>query len=196
MSLINDALRRKDDAKRNPGSTPASGAPMQPVHSAPKSDASPFGPILLIVIAIVVVLGGWFLFKGWRGQTTTVVTTPPPVETPVLETVVSQPETVVPPAASPTSPVTNLIATTTTEPASEPATDSPDTNATVAAEPVPPPPPLKLQGIIFRLRNPTAMINGKSLLVGESVSGARVTKIEKDQVTLERDGKTVILNLP
>ena len=192
MSLINDALRRKDDAKRNPGSTPASGAPMQPVHSAPKSDASPFGPILLIVIAIVVVLGGWFLFKGWRGQTTTVVTTPPPVETPVLETVVSQPETEV----APTPPVTNLTVTTTTEPTSVPATDSPDTNATVAAEPVPPPPPLKLQGIIFRLRNPTAMINGKSLLVGESVSGARVTKIEKDQVTLERDGKTVILNLP
>jgi len=196
MSLINDALRRKEDAKRNPGSTPASGAPMQPVHSAPKSDASPFGPVLLIVIAIVVVLGGWFLFKGWRGQTPTVVTTTPPVETPVVETAVTQPENEMPPAASPTPPVTNLTVTTTTEPASAPVTNSPDTDATVAAEPEPRSPPLKLQGIIFRLRNPTAMINGKSLLVGESVSGARVTKIEKDQVTLERDGKTVLLNLP
>jgi len=169
---------------------------MQPVHSAPKSDASPFGPVLLIVIAIVVVLGGWFLFKGWRGQTPTVVTTTPPVETPVVETAVTQPENEMPPAASPTPPVTNLTVTTTTEPASAPVTNSPDTDATVAAEPEPPSPPLKLQGIIFRLRNPTAMINGKSLLVGESVSGARVTKIEKDQVTLERDGKTVLLNLP
>jgi type II secretory pathway component PulC len=37
------------------------------------------------------------------------------------------------------------------------------------------------------------LINGQTLAVGETVEGARVLKIEKDQVTLEWKGRTKIL---
>lgn len=67
------------------------------------------------------------------------------------------------------------------------------------AKPTPPPvpqfPELKLQGISFNPSNPFALINGKTLSVGQKVSGARVTKIESDSVTLEWNGETRQLEL-
>lgn len=56
-------------------------------------------------------------------------------------------------------------------------------------------PTLKLQGIFFRLSNPSAMIDGKQVFVGEKVQGAKVIKIERQSVTLEFDGQTKELSL-
>ena len=190
MSLINDALRRADKAKGNPPSEPASGAPMQPVHSPAKSDASPFGPVLFILIAIIIGAAGWFFLKGWRTHS--------PPSTTRTAAITSQPETIVAPVKTvepiPIPPATNPTVVAATEATNAAATNSVESNGTVAA--VPAPAPLKLQGIIYRVKNATAMINGKSLVVGESVAGARVTKIGKEEVTLERDGQTLVLTLP
>ncbi len=57
-------------------------------------------------------------------------------------------------------------------------------------------PELKLQSIIFRLRNPAVVINGQMLSVGDTVSGARVVRIERHAVTMEWQGQTNILRLP
>jgi hypothetical protein len=57
-------------------------------------------------------------------------------------------------------------------------------------------PELKLQSIVFRLRNPSVMIDGQMLGVGETVKGARVAKIERQAVTMEWQGQTNILRLP
>jgi hypothetical protein len=57
-------------------------------------------------------------------------------------------------------------------------------------------PVLKLQSIIFRLRAPSALINGEMLGVGETIEGARVVKIDRHTVTLEWKGQTNALTLP
>ena len=198
MSLINDALRRADKAKGNPPSEPASGAPMQPVHSPAKSDASPFGPVLFILIAIIIGAAGWFFLKGWRTHSPPGTIRTAAIDSSNPAAITSQPETIVAPVKTvepiPLPPATNPTVVAATEATNAAATNSVESNATVAA--VPAPAPLKLQGIIYRVKNATAMINGKSLVVGESVAGARVTKIGKEEVTLERDGQTLVLTLP
>ena len=198
MSLINDALRRADQAKKNPGSEPSSGAPMQPVHPPATSDASPIGPILFILIAIVIVGAGWFFLKGWRTHSQPGVTTTAPVNSSQAEGTIPAAEKINQPVKTvesiQSSPESNLAIAAATESTNTSATNSAESNATVVA--VPTPPPLKLQGIIYRIKNATAMINGKSLMVGENISGARVTKIGKEEVTLERDGQTLVLKLP
>jgi hypothetical protein len=57
-------------------------------------------------------------------------------------------------------------------------------------------PELKLQSIVFRLRNPSVLIDGEMLGAGDTVKGARVVKIERHAVTLEWQGQTNVLRLP
>ncbi|MEO6033891.1 MAG: hypothetical protein ABIQ35_01420 [Verrucomicrobiota bacterium] len=198
MSLINDALRRSDQAKKNPGVEPAGGAPMQPVHQGRASDSSSPAPMLFVIIGLIVILAGWFFFKGCNAQGPLQnMTTQAPVSSNPIGKPVSMP---LPPArevvAGPGLPENNRTRTAITE-----TTNASATNAALGGEPViavapPAPPALKLQGIFFRVKNPSAMINGKLLMVGESVAGARVTKIGKEEVTMERDGQPIVLTLP
>ena len=57
-------------------------------------------------------------------------------------------------------------------------------------------PELKLQSIVFRLRNPSVVIDGEMLGVGDTVKGARVARIERHAVTMEWQGQTNVLRLP
>ena len=56
-------------------------------------------------------------------------------------------------------------------------------------------PELKLQGIAFNPSHPTVMISGKTLSVGQKVAGVRVTKIEREAVTVEWNGESRQLEL-
>ena len=77
--------------------------------------------------------------------------------------------------------------------------------ALVAAEkpPVTPPPAetnvafpiLKLQGIYYRLNNPSVLINGRTLFIGDRIEGARVVNIERQNVTVEFGGQRKVLEL-
>jgi cytoskeletal protein RodZ len=58
------------------------------------------------------------------------------------------------------------------------------------------PPLFRLQGIYYSRSHPAALINGKALVVGETVGGARVIRIERESVTLEQEGKTNVLRVP
>ena len=81
---------------------------------------------------------------------------------------------------------------------------APPTNAaalappTNVAAPTPPSPfaDLKLQSIIFSEDKRAAGINGELLYVGDEIRGARVRKIERQSVTVERNGETNVLRLP
>jgi len=82
---------------------------------------------------------------------------------------------------------------------------------TVAAIPAPTPQPvvakpepakpvfpeLKLQGIFYRLTNPTALISSKNVHVGDMIQGVKVTAIERTSVTLEykNERKTLTLDV-
>ena len=56
-------------------------------------------------------------------------------------------------------------------------------------------PPLKLQGLTYRLPNPSALINGRTYFVGDYVGEAKVTSIEEQRVVLELEGQEKILIL-
>jgi hypothetical protein len=57
-------------------------------------------------------------------------------------------------------------------------------------------PELKLQSIIYRERNPAALINGQMVGVNDVVSGATIKDIERQRVTVEWNGSNRALTLP
>ena len=245
MSLINEALKRANQAQQT--ATPAAATPaktepqMRPVEH---KKSSPM-PMLLGIAMVVCLLGGGLLV--WKGaqqkpaavpasitpvvgdaKTAPVAPAPvAPVEAPkaiaAVEPAVSKAVPVVEipsekPAVASTAPV--KASATEMKPVqsqSVPATapveapeksrvlaGEPDPNQTVAAStpatPVTTPPvetfpQVKLQGIFYSKSAPSAVVNGKTLLVGGSIKGARVTKIEQDSVTLEWKGETRVLEL-
>ena len=82
-----------------------------------------------------------------------------------------------------------------------------ETAATPAVSDTPPVPPVpvpatgplptfRLQGIFYRTTSPSAMVNGKSVFVGDFVSGAQIKAIDRERVTLEYEGQTKTLTLP
>jgi hypothetical protein len=57
-------------------------------------------------------------------------------------------------------------------------------------------PPLKVQGIFFRARNPSAVVNGKSVFVGDHMAGGvTIVAITADSVTVEANGNKKTLTL-
>lgn len=238
MSLINEALKRANQAQQTP---PAAAAPqktepqMRPVEHKKSSPV----PLLLGIAMTVCLLGGAMLvWKGAQQKPAPVVVdaktspvAPAPVapseaprvvaavEPPVNKAVsVAEIPSEKPAAISTAPPVTasaievkpaqNQVAVSAT-PVEAPEKSrvlagEPDPNQTAAAQtaatPVTTPavetfPQVKLQGIFYSKNAPSAVLNGKTLLVGGSVKGARVTKIEQDSVTLEWKGETRVLEL-
>jgi len=135
----------------------------------------------------------------------------PPVE-PTEPVDVAPPTVSLPPARTPT--VTPLTARQTAPPA-------PPTSPTIAPEPAPAPavpetppaPPaaapsvfyreaplpgggkLELRGIAFSGTQPTALINDRVLVAGESVEGFTLVRIEPKRVELQGQDGTIILSL-
>jgi hypothetical protein len=64
--------------------------------------------------------------------------------------------------------------------------------AAVEAAPV----ELKLQAIFFRLKDPSAILNGRTLEVGQSFQGVRLVEIQRGHVVVERAGRRETLELP
>lgn len=56
-------------------------------------------------------------------------------------------------------------------------------------------PPLKLQGIFFRMTNPSVLINNLTLFIGDKVDGVSVVQIQRTKVTLELNGSQKVLFL-
>jgi hypothetical protein len=54
---------------------------------------------------------------------------------------------------------------------------------------------LRLQGIIYRQSNPSAIINGQPIFVGEKIAGAKVVAITMSGVTLDVGGAEQVLAL-
>ncbi|MBN2226593.1 MAG: hypothetical protein JW763_04450 [candidate division Zixibacteria bacterium] len=52
-----------------------------------------------------------------------------------------------------------------------------------------------LNGILFNALAPSAVINKRVVRTGDQINGARVVKIDKRQVTLEKDGEQIILHM-
>jgi hypothetical protein len=55
---------------------------------------------------------------------------------------------------------------------------------------VPPAPTTRIQGVVYDPVHPWAIVSGKTVYVGDSVDGMRVTEIAKNSVTLTGNGQT------
>jgi hypothetical protein len=70
---------------------------------------------------------------------------------------------------------------------------TPATNAVATASPRPPEP--RLQGILLATTRPCAIVDGKTVYVGDWVGGLRVITISKNAVTLRNGTETNVLSL-
>lgn len=221
MSLINDALRRANQAQKQRLPEQPPGAPLQPVEYQRKSNKMLLlvGPVALVVLG----LGGWFFLQAGKSL---------PAQKPIAEgskpaatgqlSPASQPTSaaVKPPEAEQTKPAikinTNLVARTnfvapaagttpTTAPVATAATiESTETKTNVvgaatgetAAEPPASFPVLNLHAIYYRLARSSAVINGRTLYVGDRIEQARVVAIDRQSVTLVLAGRTNVLTMP
>jgi hypothetical protein len=211
MSLINDALRRANQSKKQQPAPHSSGAPMRPVEPAQKTNNTLLPVSLLVLLVIALGFAGWFFWLSSREESKSIAATKkeinlPKTIPPVAEkkiSVIEKSTPVAPVLETKTVPITepppNIVVAPTPTPAPAPA---PEATPVVAAKPEPPiatppppsPPALKLQGIFYRTTNPTALISGNTVGVGETVSGARVLSITSQQVTLEWNGQKIVLN--
>jgi hypothetical protein len=212
MSLINDALKRARDAQeRNPfGGPPV--LPLQPVDCAARSNWI-FRTLVGTLVVAALTLSGWF-FEKWRrsgNESKGIVAAgdkspaPTVAEEHVSVTTNRRKQRIQ--VSTDIVMRTNLVARPLeTEPASADAPISvppsraaapvSPTNSLVPALPPSPFADLRLQSIIFREEKPAAVINGEMVFVGDDIHGARVMKIERQSVTVERTGETNELRLP
>ena len=138
-----------------------------------------------------------------RTQVTRHATSP---STPPAETV---PDTAAQVASIPPTPEA-AHSTTTAPSVSEPSISKPEPVATPVVEPqevvtnVPPPslsakeparPEFRLSGIIYTVARASAIMNGKTVFVGDQINGATVLKIGQTDVTLQIDGQQKVYNL-
>ncbi|PYJ83631.1 MAG: hypothetical protein DME22_15190 [Verrucomicrobia bacterium] len=214
MSLINDALKRaRQGQQQNPfGGQPT--VPLQPVDYAARPNYSlRFALAVLLVAALA--LSGWFFWKWWRSSGESHRTAGVIDESTTASTEKSKTSAKPVQRKQPIKVSTNIVVRTNSvaPPQSEALaqavsinapSSAPQTNAAAlapppnVAAPAPPSPfaDLKLQSIIFSETKPLAGINGELLYVGDEIRGARVTKIERQSVTVERNGETNVLRLP
>jgi ribosome-associated protein YbcJ (S4-like RNA binding protein) len=166
MSLINDALKRASQSDRNRPRPTETHVAMRPAAERRNGALS-----LWLGTGIVLALGlaGLFFWQWWN-----VSHAPVPAKVETAAAVAPKPAPAPPPVLHESVPA----------PTPEPAPPPP-------AKPVAEawPTNLKLNGIFFSKANARAIINGKTVVVGDEIDGIRVTKIEHSQVTVEWNGQ-------
>jgi hypothetical protein len=202
MSLINDALKRARQAQQKHSPPPAPGASLRPVDAArPKGPSS--GLVWLVTGALVLGLGAMILIltaiRGSAAKDKELASTP---TKPAAK--VTAATNVPPPAPKPVSPSVNTAQPVASAPRPSltvagqvaPPGAASVSNAVMTAMPAAPPALPKLQGIFYRPDRPSALLNGKTILVGGSSGEFQVVAITQQSVTVARAGRTNVLSLP
>jgi len=195
MSLINDALKR---ATQTPGAgKPAAEMETTMKPAPPRTVGLPiyFVPVLLFLISGAC----WLLVKGWDARRPAGASTQPvPVqarapqqspsaegaELPIPENRQFALKDTPAPSVSPSAVPVATAAGTTAESVS--AAVSTETTPVQA---------FKLQGIFYRPANPSAVINSKTVFIGDRIANAKVKTIDRQSVTLDVEGETKVLTL-
>ncbi len=234
MSLINDALKRANQTRKEQAPGAPSGPVMQPQATPSRAWSLSLAPILFIGILVMFLagLGTLLLIRGIKtiqpaadtnqvAQPVALPMTAQPAPVPPVPLAAPTPQPVPQPVVAVTRPSrpivnTNVVVTipmrgtigqatvggkSPVDPVAakpealatakvEKATDAAQENTDMA------PLNLKLQGIYYRRTNPSTMINGRSVFVGDEVGGARVVAIERTSVVVEVNGQKQVLHLP
>lgn len=183
MSLINDALKRAKEAQRkdSPGyivspmrpNAPAPAPARTPLPRRKQRNLSWFMPVVIVLLVVVAV---FFMVIAVAKHTVKNIVAAPEISAP------QQVETVATPAPAPPAPV----AAAAPEPPAEvigPAAISTDV----------PKPVIILQGVVNDPKHPWAIVNGKTVYLGDNVEGMRVTAISRSSITLVGNGQTNIV---
>ena len=198
MSRINDALKRAQAAQQSP--PPPNDAPQLPAATPEQSATRGIGLAVPFVFSLIALLGLFFL---WQIRQKRVSQNPPPAE-PQAAAVTSSasaraPESAVPSetvaVSMPKAAVTSPVEENTIVPSPNPAPAAAHPVALPAAPTAPAPLPLKLQAVLFSGQNSSAMINGQTVMAGDSVGEYRVSAIFERSVTLTSPKRTNILTL-
>ncbi|MCX6895595.1 MAG: hypothetical protein NTZ16_08895, partial [Verrucomicrobia bacterium] len=75
----------------------------------------------------------------------------------------------------------------------------PPTPAAIPAPTIPPPSPpvpLRLQGILYSASKPAAILNGRTVWVGDHISGMTVSAIEPDRITVIYSNQPIVIRMP
>ena len=199
MSLINDALRRASQAKPSPPTEQAAETPLRPADYPPRSPSW----LYLALACVLLVLGGtgWFWLRGNKpAESSAPMSNSVPVaarEFPAAPVQASAANPTARPASTepslgqsmPKASITNIAPSS---PAAI-ASIAPTNALVVEAKPVFP--SVRLQGIFFQASRPSALINAKTVFIGDKVASAKVTAITRDSVTLQWNGETKVLTL-
>ena len=207
MSLINDALKRATQAQPATNPAPELEKVMEPVppHRAIGIPGY-FTPVLLFIVSGAC----WFLVKGWdanRQNSVARLLTPEPIVAQAREL-----EEDLPPAEGAELPVPENRqfalndAPTPTSTAIQTAQPQPtqvaeskrvqnDSVLTVSAREIPSTSRFKLQGIFYRPSSPSAVINAKTVFIGDTIADAKVKSIDQLSVTLDLGTETKVLTL-
>ncbi|HET7625377.1 MAG TPA: hypothetical protein VFM25_08930 [Verrucomicrobiae bacterium] len=185
MSLINDALQRAKHVQHTSAPVAQPNLQLRPVDASQPAEKRP-GVMLYFVSAVLIFSVLMFLLKRFDGADS-------PAAMPVSKVAlanVAVPTIEKTPAPSvevaPEIPEANHSAAPVTTNMPEPVVETP----------VPPKPATpKLQAIVFSATNPSAIVNGKTVFVGDNVGEFRVAAITPKGARLVSETQTNLLTL-
>ncbi len=199
MSLINDALKRATQAQAAGKPTPEMETTMKPVPQ-PRTVGLPiyFTPVLLFIVSGAC----WFLVKGWEvRRLANASTMPVPVQAREAQEMPDIPsgegaELPIPQnrqfalndAPSPRTSQNTSAASASDGTSAEIGHVNGQADLEQSAT-------FKLQGIFYRPSNPSAVVNSKTVFVGDRIANAKVKAIDRQSVTLDLLGETKVLTL-
>ncbi len=194
MSLINDALKKARESQPADLNATADGPPLRPVDAVRSSGRREFSfnLLLLLLAGVVLLLAGLFIAewyqesrvnvrvrakaKPWETPDITIIKPPP---------VVHEPKNTLPTMTAPVPAIPQTVALV-----------SGLSNA-IAESPAKQETKYKLQSVFYRPVGASAVINGKTVSVGERAQGALVIAIGKESATIVTpSGQTNFLELP
>jgi hypothetical protein len=182
MSLINDALKRARESQRK--DPPSGASPLPPIEH---QSGGGTGWILVAVVVLLLAAACLFIGSALFGHKA-----PPVAVLKVPE--ISTPKPVEP--APMTAPAPVIVTNALPSPVINTGLPPSSTNANPPPAIVAPEQKLKLQGIIFSAVHPLAIVNGKTINVGDSVGDLQVIQILKNSVIFQRpDGSQKTLGI-
>ena len=183
MSLIFEALKKLDREKKAPdrGFLVVGGAPVA-------GERRLRVPALLLLLAAAGG-GGFLIARAMRPAPPVAL---PPVPSTAAPAVVPR---LLPPAPLPPESVERppIVERPSASDAQARGTSAASPEQPVPSTLVPAAPAFALQAVAEQDGQPVAIVNGQLVRVGDLVGGARVLRIEREEVELERDGRRLVL---
>lgn len=173
MSLINDALKRAQEAQRP--DKPASASSIRTIEVRDRSQ--PYTNRILVIV-IFVLLAAAVAFIGLAMTGRLVVKKNMAAQTPAPPVAAPQPA----PAAVATAPIAPV------QPAPTPVAPTPV--PAVALAPLILPDSLHVQGVAYDPVRPWAIVSGKMVYLGDVVKGVRIAEIGRNFVVFSNGGQT------